>query len=127
MKEIRRFEPLLRCPFCHFMNEKEEVITYHIKNTRDTKHNVDLSKIDKSRYIAADPPATPYGPYTAKENLDLPSLQCPFCDYQDKIGFDLSLHMFEWATAEISPNGLSPEEFVRRKEIARQHRVGRFG
>lgn len=39
--------------------------------------------------------STPYGPLVSKEDIPLPWISCLWCDYRDKIEFDLAQHMNE--------------------------------
>ncbi len=90
--------PLLKCPFCNFRNIHEDTITHHIRFTDDTQHkDVDIEQLDKGRYIVSrvTKKESPYGPYVSKEEIPLPWVKCLWCDYRDKIDFDLSLHFLE--------------------------------
>jgi len=90
--------PLLKCPFCNFRNIHEDTITHHIKFTDDTLHkDVDIQQLDKDQYAVTRivNKESPYGPYLSKAEIKLPWIRCLWCNYRDKIEFDLSLHMLE--------------------------------
>lgn len=86
---------LLKCPLCNFMNIHDDEIQHHIQWTNDTKHNIDLKSLDNRSCLITSSKDSQYGPYVGKENLNLPWIRCLFCDYQNKIEFDLSLHILE--------------------------------
>src|SRR6266498_23796 len=93
---------LLKCPFCNFRNIDEETITHHIRYTNDAKHGIDLSWLDKSRYVVTKKSTeSPYGPYVSKEDIKLPWIKCLWCNYTDKIDLDLSLHFLEEHKKEL--------------------------
>ena len=90
--------PLLKCPFCNFQNIHEDTITHHIKFTNDSQHKVvDIEQLDKGHYIVTRvaKKESPYGPYLSKAEIKLPWIRCLWCNYRDKIDFDLSLHFLE--------------------------------
>jgi len=86
---------LLKCPFCNFRNIHEDTITHHIRYKDDTKHWVDLDKLDKKMYFEACKKESSYGTYSSKENLPLPGIRCLWCNYRDKIEHDLEWHFLE--------------------------------
>ena len=90
--------PLLKCPFCNLRNIHEDTITHHIKFTDDTQHiDVDIQQLDKGQYVVTriTKKESPYGLYLSKGEIKVPWLKCIWCNYRDKIEFDLSLHMLE--------------------------------
>lgn len=90
-----RFVRLLKCPFCNFKNIHEDTITHHIRYKDDAKHWIDLPKLDKSKYIVVSRKQSHYGPYLSKQELPLPSINCLWCGYTDKIERDLQWHFLE--------------------------------
>jgi sarcosine oxidase delta subunit len=89
---------LLKCPFCNFRNIHEDMITHHIKFTVDSQHkDIDIEQLDKGQYVVTRTATkeSPYGPYLSKAELKIPWIRCLWCNYRDKIEFDLSLHMLE--------------------------------
>jgi hypothetical protein len=88
---------LLTCPFCSFQNIHQDTITHHIRYTDDADHDVDIDHLDKGCYIVTiqRKAESPWGPYVRTEDLPLPWTRCLWCDYRDKIDFDLSLHILE--------------------------------
>jgi hypothetical protein len=90
--------PLLKCPFCNFRNIHQDTITHHIKFTDDGQHkDVNIELLDKGQYVVPRTATieSPYGPYQSKAQLNIPWIRCLWCNYRDKIEFDLSLHMLE--------------------------------
>jgi hypothetical protein len=88
---------LLKCSFCSFQNIHEDTIIHHIKFTDDAQHNAaDIEQRDKSQYVVTKvTKKSPYGSYLSKAELNVPWIRCLFCNYRDKIAFDLSLHILE--------------------------------
>ncbi|MGC2426248.1 MAG: hypothetical protein WA421_04375 [Nitrososphaeraceae archaeon] len=82
--------PLLKCPFCNSLrNIHVDVIANHIRLTHPGKtYNVSDFYLKWVR-------SSPYGVYLSKEELKLPWIKCLWCNYRDKIEFDLSLHFLE--------------------------------
>jgi hypothetical protein len=86
---------LLKCPFCNFKNIHEDTITRHIRHTDDSKHWVDLDKLDKNMYFVTSRKKSHYGHYASKQDLPLPWIRCLWCSYRDKVERDLSFHFLE--------------------------------
>jgi hypothetical protein len=84
---------IYRCPFCSFKNIHEDEITHHIRYKEDFVHDVDVDKLDKNRYITSICKSRYH--YEKKEDLPLPEIQCPWCDYKDKIERDLERHILD--------------------------------
>jgi sarcosine oxidase delta subunit len=114
-----RPERLLKCPFCNFRNIHEDTITHHIQYTDDVKHDVDINHIDKSQYIVTRTAnnESPYGPYLSKAELKLPWIRCLWCNYRDKIEFDLSLHFLESHKAELMTIPITRRERLAAKAL----------
>ena len=95
-------EPRFKCPFCSFINIHQDTIKHHIRWTRDKNH-VDSIHVRSnfSHIVTRQPNSSPYGPYIRKDELKLPWINCLFCDYRDKIEFDLSLHMLEFHREDL--------------------------
>jgi hypothetical protein len=83
--------PLLKCPFCNFLhNIHVDVIEQHIRIDHPGK-----SYQVADFYHKGVRASSPYGMYLLKADLNTPWIRCLFCNYRDKIEFDLSLHMLE--------------------------------
>lgn len=83
--------PLLKCPFCNTLrNIHVKVIKQHIRIDHPGK-----SYQVADFYHKGVRGSSPYGPYLLKAELKTPWIRCLFCNYSDKIEFDLSLHMLE--------------------------------
>jgi hypothetical protein len=87
--------PLLKCPFCSFRNIHRDTITHHIRWKDDSKHDVDVAGLDKRTYLVTKNKKEGHYVYEKKENLPLPWLKCPWCDYRDKVERDLEWHIIE--------------------------------
>lgn len=112
---------LLKCPFCDFRNIYENTITHHIRWTGDAAHTgMHINKLDKSSYVVAEKPkGSPYGQYFSRENLPLPWINCLWCDYRDKIAFDLSLHFLEEHKEELMAIPITRRERLASKVLFR--------
>jgi sarcosine oxidase delta subunit len=122
-----RPERLLKCPFCNFRNIHEDTITHHIRYTNDAKHDVDISQLDKSRYIVTRMLIeSPYGPYVRKEDLPLPWIRCLWCNYRDKIEFDLSLHFLEEHKKQLLAIPITRRERLAAKALIKDPRARFF-
>lgn len=84
---------LYHCPFCSFKNIHEDEITHHIRYRENSIHDVDVDKLDKNRYVTSISKSRYH--YEKKEDLSLPEIQCPWCDYKDKVERDLEWHILE--------------------------------
>lgn len=113
----RKLIRVLKCPFCNFKNIREDEIDHHIQCTIDAKHDVALEELDKSRYIIARRSSGPYGPYLGKAALKLPWIQCLWCNYKDKIEFDLSLHFLEDHKDELLAIPITRRERIAAKAL----------
>ena len=102
--------PLLKCPFCSFKNIHEEEITHHIRYKEDAKHNVDVDKIDKKKYIVTKKEKESRYHYESKEDLPLPYVKCLWCDYRDKVERDLEYHFLEKHKDRLYKMKASPQE-----------------
>jgi hypothetical protein len=99
---------LFRCPFCSFRNIHEDVITHHIRYKQDSKHDVDVDKLDKKLYtVTKNESSYAYG---KKEDLPLPSIKCLWCSYTDKIERDLEWHFIEIHRKKLNGITVPPEE-----------------
>lgn len=101
---------LLKCPFCSFKNIHEEEITHHIRYKEDSKHNVDVDKIDKKQYIVTKKEKESRYHYESKEDLPLPYVKCLWCDYRDKVERDLEYHFLEKHKDRLYKIKVSPHE-----------------
>jgi hypothetical protein len=72
----------------------------------------------RSRHKRAKSDTGPYGHYQDKEGLDLPWIGCLFCNYQDKLEFDLSLHMLEEHREELLQLPITRQERRAAKELS---------
>lgn len=86
---------LLKCPFCNFANIYEDAIDHHIQYT----HFLDPDTQVKARYTASR--SKWHDASQDKENLSLPWIRCLFCNYKDKIEWDLAQHVFERHRAKV--------------------------
>ena len=102
------------------------MITHHIEFTKDANHNVDLKRIDKSRYIVTGSETSPYGPYVSKVNLPLPWINCLWCDYRDKNKFDLLLHFLEEHKDELLAIPITSQERLAAKALIQDPRARFF-
>lgn len=59
-----------------------------------------------------------YGPYISKDALRLPWINCLWCDYRDKIEFDLSLHFLEKHKKELLAIPITRQERVAVKILS---------
>jgi hypothetical protein len=88
---------LLKCPFCNLLpNIHVEVIENHIRLT----HPKRSSRVS-DYYPKGVRGSSPYSPYITKEEIKLPWINCLWCNYRDKIQFDLSLHFLEDHKSEL--------------------------
>jgi len=60
----------------------------------NSKHVADVDKSDKKLFIVTRKKESKYT-YEKKEDLPLPWIKCPWCDYKDKIQCDLEWHILE--------------------------------
>ncbi|HEY7111099.1 MAG TPA: hypothetical protein VH415_16855 [Nitrososphaeraceae archaeon] len=110
-----------KCPFCDFVNIHEDTITHHIRYTKDADHfGVDVEKLDKSSYnlVNTKLKRSPYEPYIRTEDLPLPWINCLWCDYRDKIKFDLSLHFLEDHKDELLAIPITRKQRLAAKALA---------
>ena len=84
---------LYKCPFCNFKNIHLDEIKHHIRYNDDYKHDVDADKIDSKQFLV--PKKESKYTYTKKEDLPLPWIKCPWCDYKDKVERDLEYHILD--------------------------------
>lgn len=82
--------PLLKCPYCKFRSIHQDVILHHILWKDDIPHQVDITRVDKNRFFIPKSKRQ-----DAKEDLPLPWIKCPWCDYKDKIERDLEWHFIQ--------------------------------
>ena len=61
-------------------------VEYHKRNFKSFQYSDEEELVKKE---------SPYGPYLSKAEIKLPWIRCLWCNYRDKIEFDLSLHMLE--------------------------------
>jgi len=85
---------LYKCPFCDFKNIHEDEITHHIRYNEDSNHNVDVDKLDKKLFIVTRRKESRYTD-KKKEDLPLPWIKCPYCNYRDKVQRDVEWHIIE--------------------------------
>jgi hypothetical protein len=102
--------PLLKCPFCNsFRNIHVEVIEHHIQFTHPGK------SYQRDRFYRVPTKSSPYGTYLAKEQLKLQWIRCLWCNYRDKIEWDLAQHMFEKHRKQVYELPISSQD--RRKTL----------
>jgi hypothetical protein len=110
---------LLKCPYCNFRNIHEDMITHHITFTDDSQHkDVGIEQLGKSRYTVTrvTTKESPYGPNLSKAELKLHWIKCLWCNYSDKIKFDLSLHMLEHHKRKLLQLQISHRDHPRIKQ-----------
>jgi hypothetical protein len=79
---------LLKCPFCKSLrNVYVEEMNHHVKFTHPGRSCRASDFYPKG--------VQGYSPYITKEEIKLPWINCLWCDYRDKIEFDLSLHFLQ--------------------------------
>jgi hypothetical protein len=100
---------LLKCPFCKsFRNVYVLEMNHHVKFTHPGR-----SYRVSDFYPKDVQGSSPYSPYILKEEIKLPWINCLWCNYRDKIEFDLSLHFLE-----EHKEGLLAIPITRRERLA---------
>jgi hypothetical protein len=88
---------LLKCPFCKsFRNIYVVEMNHHVQFTHPGR-NYRVSDF----YPKGVQGSSAYSPYITKEEIKLPWTNCLWCNYRDKIQFDLSLHFLEEHKKEL--------------------------
>ena len=86
--------PLLKCPNCSFKNIHEEEIWHHLGWKHHQAIWIDMKKVDRNDFFNPKDNQSKYN-YETKEDLPLPWIKCPWCDYKDKVERDLEWHILE--------------------------------
>jgi hypothetical protein len=107
-----KLSPLYRCPICKkFRNIYINEIEHHIEFTHPGKsYNV-------SDFYQKVHSTSPYGPYISKEELECYWIKCLWCNYKDKIEFDLSFHFLEEHKTELMTIPITRRERLAAKAL----------
>ena len=110
-----KFERFLKCSYCDLSSIHGDAIA-HIQSNDDVKHDLDLNQLDYIVSIASK--QSPYGPCLSIAELKLPWIKCLWCDYRDKIEFDLSLHFLEKHKNELMTIPITRQERLAAKVLS---------